>query len=147
MAKIDILSEVVIARPLDAVAAFAQDPENAPVWYENIKSVEWETPPPIKIGSKLAFVANFLGRRMAYTYEIVELIPNERLTMRSSEGPFPMETIYTWEAISEGETRMSLRNRGNPSGFSALFSPFVKSAMRRANQKDLELLKRILEKG
>jgi len=145
MATIDVLTEIVIARPLDVVAAFAQNPGNAPTWYENIQSVEWETPPPINVGSKLAFVAHFLGRRMAYTYEIVELIPNERLIMRTSEGPFPMETTYTWEAISEGETKMSLRNRGNPSGFSVLALPFMRPAMRRANRKDLELLKHILE--
>ena len=111
----------------------------------NIKSVEWQTPPPLRLGSKLAFVAHFLGRRLAYTYEFVELIPNERLVMRTAEGPFPMETTYTWEATPEGQTRMTLRNRGNPAGFSRFVAPFMASAMRRANQKDLACLKRLLE--
>lgn len=142
---VDVSTQIVIERPRDAVAEFCSDPDNAPQWYVNIKSVEWKTPPPVAIGSKIAFVAHFLGRRMAYTYEIVDLVPGQRLVMRTSEGPFPMETRYTWESTAEGHTRMTLRNSGNPSGFSRLSSPFLASAMRRANRKDLVRLKQLLE--
>jgi hypothetical protein len=56
-----------------------------------------------------------------------------------------METTYTWEDTAAGGTKMTLRNRGEPSGFSNVVSPLVASAMRRANQKDLVHLKLILE--
>jgi hypothetical protein len=143
--SVDVLTEIVIERAPSEVAAFAQDPENAPRWYVNIESVEWETPPPLGVGSRIAFVAHFLGRRLAYTYEIVELIPNSRLVMRTSEGPFPMETTYTWEAAGAQSTRMKLRNRGTPSGFSRVVAPFMAAAMKRANRKDLASLKALLE--
>src|SRR5262252_2670434 len=120
---VDVLTEIVIDRPLEKVAAYAADPSNAPEWYVNIKAVEWKTAPPLALGSRMAFVAHFLGRRLAYTYEIVELVPGSRLVMRTSEGPFPMETTYTWEPSSAGGTRMTLRNRGEPSGFGKLFAP------------------------
>lgn len=142
---VDVLTETVIRRPSDEVAAYAGDPGHAPEWYANISSVEWRTPPPVAVGSRMDFVATFLGRRLAYTYEVVELEPGRRLVMRTADGPFPMETTYTWEPVDDGATRMTLRNRGRPSGFSALVAPFMASAMRRANRKDLAALRSVLE--
>jgi uncharacterized protein YndB with AHSA1/START domain len=143
--NIDVLTETEIARPRAEVAAFAADPDNATRWYENIESVEWKTAPPLAVGSRLAFVARFLGRRLAYTYEIRELVPGERLVMATSQGPFPMETTYEWTDAPGGGTRMTLRNRGRPSGFATIAAPALTAAMRRANRKDLQRLKRILE--
>ena len=142
---IDVSTETVISRPPAAVAEFASNPDTAPAWYANIHSVDWQTSPPLGPGTRVAFVARFLGRRMAYTYEVVEWVPGSRLVMRTAEGPFPMETTYTWEAAGAGSTRMVLRNRGTPSGFPRLVSPLLGMAVRRANIKDLENLKRLLE--
>ena len=64
--------------------------------------------------------------------------------MSTAEGPFPMETTYTWEDAGGG-TRMTLRNRGEPSGFAKVAGPMMASAMRRANKNDLARLKTILE--
>jgi uncharacterized protein YndB with AHSA1/START domain len=144
--NVDVRTEVVVNRPRAVVAAFAMDPDRAPEWYANIKSVEWKTPPPPAVGSRVAFVAHFLGRRMTYTYEIAELVPGERLVMRTSEGPFPMETTYEF-SDGPGGTKMTLRNRGTPHGFAAMTAPFMVMAMRRANRKDLAALKRLLERG
>jgi uncharacterized protein YndB with AHSA1/START domain len=142
---VDITTETQIERDRDAVASFAADPSNAPYWYANIDSIEWESEPPVDVGSRMAFVARFLGRRLAYTYEVVELVPGERLVMQTVQGPFPMETTYTWTTTPTGTTRMALRNRGEPAGFSKLSAPFMASAMRRANRKDLARLKALLE--
>ena len=142
-----MLTEAVIRRPVAEVAAYAGDPTHAPEWYANISSVEWRTPPPVAVGSCMDFVARFLGRRLAYTYEVVELVPDQRLVMRTTDGPFPMETTYTWEALDDGATRMTLRNRGRPAGFSTVAAPFLAAAMRRANRKDLTALRTRLERG
>jgi hypothetical protein len=142
---VDVVTEIVIDRPLADVAAFAGDPTNAPTWYANIEAVEWKTAPPLAVGSRMAFVARFLGRRLAYTYEVVELAAGQRLVMRTAEGPFPMETSYQWTADGGGHTRMTLRNRGEPAGFSRWLAPFMSAAMRRANKKDLKKLKMLLE--
>lgn len=145
--QVDVVTSRTIRRPRPEVSAFAADPDRVPEWYENIKSVEWVTAPPLRVGSRLAFVAQFLGRRLAYTYEVVERDTGERFVMRTAEGPFPMETTYTWASTPEGDTLMTLRNRGTPSGFSRLVAPLMQMAMRRANRKDLARLAQRLESG
>ncbi|GAA2629467.1 SRPBCC family protein [Streptomyces spororaveus] len=146
--KVDVLTDGVIAAPCDRVAAYATDPTHAPEWYANITSADWRTPPPVAVGSKVAFVARFLGRRLAYTYEITAYEPGRRLVMCTDEGPFPMETTYTWEPYGErfDHTRMTLRNCGEPSGFASLGATVMAAAMRRAQHKDLAALKALLER-
>jgi hypothetical protein len=143
---VDVQTEIAIARARADVAAYAVDPDRATTWYENIKAVEWRTPPPLAVGSRLAFVATFLGRRIAYTYEVVEHVPGERFVMRTTEGPFPMQTTYTFADAGGAGTRMTLRNSGEPAGFGKVGAPIMARAMRRANAKDLERLKAILER-
>lgn len=145
MTSVDVTTEIVIDRPTAEVSAYAADPTNAPEWYVNIQRVQWQTEPPLRVGSLLTFVAHFLGRTLEYTYEIVEFDPGSRLVMRTAQGPFPMETTYTWEPVGAGATRMRLRNRGEPAGFAKVVRPAMTAAMRRANVKDLSALKRILE--
>jgi ligand-binding SRPBCC domain-containing protein len=142
---VDVVTEVEIARPREEVAAFAADPGNATAWYKNIKVVEWETPPPVAVGSKLKFRAQFLGRTLEYTYEVRELDPARRFVMATAQGAFPMETTYVWEDAAPGRTKMTLRNRGEPSGFAAITAPVMTLAMRRANEADLRRLKALLE--
>ncbi len=144
---VDVQCEIEIPRPRAEVAAYASDPDHATAWYANIKQVHWETPRPLAVGSRLAFVASFLGRRLAYTYEIRELVPGERLVMSTAQGPFPMETTYTWDDAPSGSTRMTLRNRGEPAGFAKLTAPVVTRAMRRAMTGDLRRLKGRLDSG
>jgi hypothetical protein len=144
---VDVSSEIEIARPRSDVAAFACDPDNATSWYENIRAVEWKSAPPLAVGSRLAFVAHFLRRRLEYTYEVTELVPDERFVMRTAQGPFPMQTTYSWQDTPNGGTRMTLRNSGEPAGFGRLAAPIMEAAMRRANAKDLRALKTILESG
>ena len=118
---VDVSTNIEILCPIDKVSQYASNPDNAPSWYVNIKSVEWKTPKALVVGSRIAFTAQFLGRKLSYTYE--------------------------FEAIDALTTKMTLRNRGNPSGFSKLFAPFISIMMRKANKKDLSKLKSILEKG
>jgi uncharacterized membrane protein len=143
--SVDVSTEIVIRRPREQVADYTANPDNAPAWYENIQEIEWKSPPPLVPGSRIAFVATFLGRRLEYTYEIIEFEPGSRLVMTTSEGPFPMETTYMWEETVDGSTRMTLRNQGSPSGFSSLLAPVLASNIRRENRKDLAKLKEILE--
>lgn len=147
MVDVDVTVEADIRRPRVEVAAFAMDPRNVPQWYRNIRSVEVHDDGPVRVGSRMDFVARFLGRTIAYTYEVTELVPGERLVMSTSQGPFPMTTTYTFSDLPTGSTRMALRNHGSPSGFGAVAAPVVARAMERATTKDLARLQRLLERG
>jgi hypothetical protein len=161
---VDVVTAIEIRCPRSEVAAFAADPANALAWYKNIKAVEWETPPPAVVGSRVRFGAQFLGRRLDYTYEVRANEPGRRFVMATAQGPFPMETTYTWEDTPDGATKMTLRNRGEPwedtpdgatkmtlrnrgepSGFAAVAAPVMARAMRKANEADLRRLKTLLE--
>jgi uncharacterized membrane protein len=142
---VDVWTETMIDRPRQEVASFTSDPSNATEWYRNIRSVEWETSPPVAVGSRMRFRARFLGRDLVYTYEIRELVPGEKLVMGTADGPFSMETTYTFEDAPGGGTRVGLRNRGEPTGFAKVLSSVMSKAMRRENTKDLARLKELLE--
>jgi uncharacterized membrane protein len=143
---VDVRTEIEIDRAREQVAAFAADPDNATAWYKNIESVVWETPPSLAVGARVRFRARFLGRALEYTYEVREHEPGRCFTMATAEGPFPMQTTYTWEDLPGGATRMTLRNTGEPSGFASIAAPLMARAMRRANEADLRRLKAQLER-
>ena len=77
---------------------------------------------------------------------IIEFVAGERLVMRTSQGPFPMETTYEWTEVEQGRTLMRLRNRGEPSGFGRIAAPALAAAIRRNTTKDLARLKQLLER-
>jgi uncharacterized membrane protein len=142
---IDVRTETIIRRPVTVVAEYTADPSHAPEWYRNIRKVEWRTEPPVRVGSRLAFEATFMGRTLSYTYEVAELVPGKRMVLRTTEGPFPMETTYTWEAVGQ-DTRMTLGNRGGGSGpAAAVMQPLMAAMVRRATRADLARLKARLE--
>jgi len=143
--SVDVRTEVKIDRPRTELAAYASDPDNVTAWSENIKAVEWKTPKPVVVGSRISFVPQFLGRRLTYTYEVREYVLSERFAMSTSEGPFPMEATYISRDAASGGTTMELRNRGEPSGFSKVAAPMILGTMHRTNGKDPARLKAILE--
>lgn len=144
---VNVITSIVINKPVEVVSEYSADPDHAPVWYENIKSVSWVTEKPLREGSRVRFGARFMNRKLDYVYEIKEFKPGELLIMETAEGPFPMKTIYRWKEVDDGSTEMTLQNVGEPAGFSRFLSPLMSWMMRRANNKDLRKLKMVLERG
>ena len=142
---VDVMTDITIRCPIQKVAEYAADPDHAPEWYVNIDSAEWRTEKPLSVHSQIAFKARFLGKDLSYVYEIKEFVPGQKLVMKTANGPFPMETTYEWESIDGQTTKMTLRNQGNPIGFSRVMMPLMSVMMKKANKKDLMKIKEILE--
>jgi hypothetical protein len=142
----DVTVETLIRRPRGEVAGFATDWRNDPRWIRALTDVRLETDEPFGAGSQVARVASFLGRRMEYVNEVAELVPGERLVMRSVKAPFPMTVTYRW-ADAPGGTVMSIRAQGDATGFYRMAGPALSLAVRRGIKGDLEQLKRVLEAG
>ncbi|WP_226672610.1 SRPBCC family protein [Rossellomorea aquimaris] len=142
---VDVKTDITIRCPIQKVAEYAADPDHAPEWYVNIDSAEWRTEKPLSVHSQIAFKARFLGKDLSYVYEIKEFVPGQKLVMKTANGPFPMETTYEWESIDGQTTKMTLRNQGDPIGFSRVMMPLMSVMMKKANKKDLMKIKEILE--
>jgi hypothetical protein len=143
---IDVSTEIDINCSKAKVAEYSANPDNAPKWYVNIKAAKWKTPRPLQVGSQIVFKTKFLGKLLVYIYEISEYAAEQKMVMKTIIGPFPMETIYTWKSIDGNITRMSLQSKGNPGGLSKLLTPLLSFAIKKANNKDLQRLKEIIEK-
>jgi len=143
---IDVSTEIDINCSKAKVAEYSANPDNAPKWYVNIKAAKWRTPKPLQVGSQIVFKTKFLGKLLVYIYEISEYSAEQKMVMKTIIGPFPMETIYTWKSIDGNITRMSLQSKGNPGGLSKLLTPLLSFAIKKANNKDLQRLKEIIEK-
>ena len=141
----DVSAEVRIDRPRAQVAAYALDPRHDTEWVANIKEVRLLSDPATGVGSRVARVAKFLGKRVEYVLEVREHEPLARSRMVSVAGPFPMDVAYEFEDAGPGATLARIRLRGDATGFFRLAAPMLAAASRRAIRKDLEKLKRIVE--
>ena len=142
---VSVLTQTKIARSPAEVAAFAADPDRAPMWCGRIVAVGWETPKPLAVGSRLAFETRIMGRTRSQVYEVTVHSPPHKLVMRTRESGFPAETTYTWHETRDGQTRMTLRNVGVPEGPLLLMGPLFETIVRRRCRGDLKVLRALLE--
>jgi carbon monoxide dehydrogenase subunit G len=141
----DVQVEETIARPREDVARFAMAPENETRWIGGIKESRMLTEPPLAVGSEVARVASFLGRRIDYALRVIEHEPGRIIVMDSVRGPFPMRVTYAFADDSAGGTRVRNRVEGEATGFYGLAAPLMSAAVRRSLRGDLRTLKRIME--
>jgi uncharacterized membrane protein len=142
---VDVEVEATIARPRAEVAAFAMTPENETRWIGGIAASRMVTAPPLRVGSEVARVASFLGRRIDYALRVVEHEPGRIIVMDSVRGPFPMRVTYAFADDAGGGTRVRNRVEGEATGFYGLAAPLMAGAVRRSLRRDLATLKRIME--
>ncbi len=142
---ISIRNEIVINKPILEVSNYASDPTNSIKWCKRIISVQWKTPKPIQLNSKISYKSKFMGGLISYTYEVVFFQENKKLMVKIKEGVLPLSTTFHWNSIDENSTIMTITTVGKPKMFSSILSPFVSLVMKQRSQKDLKKLKETLE--
>lgn len=143
--SVDVTAETTIRRPRDEVASFVMDADNDTKWIGGIKSVR-VLDAPVRQGSKVERVASFLGRKVHYVNEVVELVPAERLVMRSVKSPFPMRVTYVF-SDAPGGTLASVRVEGDASGFYKVAGPLMGTMVKRNITRDMASLRAHLERA
>ncbi|HWO93332.1 MAG TPA: SRPBCC family protein [Dehalococcoidia bacterium] len=140
----DVTCEIVIHRPREVVAAYAENPSNDCEWIGGIKEARALSHPAVGEGARVERIARFLGRRIAYVLETTEYEPNVLIAMQSVQGPFRMRVTYRFEDTVDG-TRFSIRNEGGSGIALRLGAPLMSKALRRNVNGDLRRLKDLLE--
>ena len=140
----DVTAQIRIRRPRTEVAAYMFDPRNDAEWTTGVESVKPLTPGTLREGSRVGREVRFLGRRFGYTYEVTAAEPGRWVEM-AVEVPFPMRIRYQLDDVPDG-TRATIRARGEPRGFFRLFGPLLDPMVKRSIGRDLELLRRRLER-
>jgi uncharacterized membrane protein len=143
---IDVSAETRISRPRPDVAGYVTDPANDPSWIGGIREARLLGDQPVAVGSRVARVASFLGRRIEYVNEVTELEPDRKLEMESVAGPFPMQISY--EFADDGDaTVVRTHVRGDASGFFKLAAPMLRRSVQRNIDRDVQRLREILERA
>jgi hypothetical protein len=141
---VDVTATGTIGRRCEEVAAYLRDPANDTSWIGGLRRARLLTPGPVAVGSQVERIAGFLGRRVEYVNEVVELT-GDRLVMRSVRSPFPMRVTYGHRPASDGATEVSVRVEGDAGRYYALLAPLLGVAVRRSITRDLRNLKQVLE--
>lgn len=141
----DITIEIIINLPKERVAEYASDPENAPYWCKNIKSVQWDSEAPVRAGTRLLVQEQIMRRNMQNVYEVVEIIPGQKVVVKTRSNGMKIDTTVGWQAIDEDTTCMTVRIRAVPNAFFKAIVPFKALAIRNTCRRNLKRLKRILE--
>ena len=143
---IDVKVELLIHRSRENVTTYAMNPDNDPAWISGIVEAKMLTDPPLGLGTQVARVAKFLGRRIEYVLEVVDYDPSSLMHMKSVKGPFPMEVSYQFEEADEA-TLARIHVQGEASGFFRIASPIMARSVKKSVTNDLRALKQLLESG
>ena len=140
---INVTAGVHIARSRDDVAAYVVNPENDAAWIGGIRSARMLTEPPVGVGTRVARVASFMGKRIEYTPEVVTYEQDSLLAMKTDKT-FDMSISYEFEDSGDG-TIAGIRIQGAGSAFFELAAPLLGPTVKRSIKSDLSNLKAILE--
>ena len=143
MVKVE--TSVLINQPIEKVFEFVTMPENDAKWYVGLESRDHTPGEPAGVGSTSQSVIRFLGVSVTVTWEVIEYDPPTKIAVKSIEGPVSIEAGYTFEAVAEGQTKVTVRGEADLVGVFDLAEPLVERIAQRQWESSFENLKDVLE--
>ncbi len=141
--SVNVSTEIIIERDRGSIARFVTDPENDRSWIGGVVEAKRLDDGPIAVGSRVARVARFLGRRIEYTLKVVEQ-EHERRVVMTTDSPFPMMVTYEFEDAGS-QTLVRVRVSGQPRGFLRIGGAFLNRMVLGNVTKDLVRLRDRME--
>ena len=142
---IEVTASIDVRRPSEEVFAFLADMANNPRWQNGMRSCEWTSEPPLRLGSTYDQVASFLGKEIRSSFEVTEFEPGRRIRIRSTGGSMPIDVTRTVEPADDRSTTVAAVVRGDASGLFRIAEPVMRALVRRSVQRDYDRLKDLLE--
>ena len=131
--------------PADVFAVIADVSKNAR-WASSSVEGRKTSSGPVDVGTTAREVSTFLGRRIEVDSLVTEFIDGQRLAYRTTGGPFPFAGSFDVAAEGDG-ARITAAFDATPAGVFAFLGPLFTVLVRRAFERDLASLKRLMERG
>lgn len=142
---IEVHASTRIDRPAPEVFAFLADMSNNPRWQKGMQSCEWTSKPPLRLGSTYDQVARFLGKEIRSSFEVTEFEPGQRIRIRTTGGPMPIDVTRSVDRIDETSTEVDAVVRGESNGVFRIAEPVMRSLVSRSVRSDYARLRSLLE--
>jgi uncharacterized protein YndB with AHSA1/START domain len=137
----------LVRRPVEDVFGVLSDPENAPKWSPNALEETLTSPRPVRVGSTRRAVVKTLGGRTAENHAVCTAFDlNRRIAWRSTSAPVPFEVTVNF-IPHDGGTRVDSIWTWEPKGLLRPAAPLLDLMFRRAMQRDIDGLRRMMEAG
>ena len=133
-------AERVISRPAAEVAEFFFDASHNPEWQKGMRVCEWETPPPIEVGSVYRQEASFMGRPVHSRFRVTDHTPGRSITIETIESTFPITVTRTVEPVDDSTCRVRAEILGTPTGLMGLIAPLTRRLAQRSVDADYDRL-------
>lgn len=138
-----VVSSIVIRRPVEDVFAFVNNFAAYPQWQSGVIAARIVSDGPLSSGSRIAETRRLFGRTTDMTWEVTAFQP-PYIRGFKMEGAFSSTGVMTWEAVPEG-TRLQVEVKTQAQGFLKLLEPLLIRMIQRQNVTDFAALKKLLE--
>lgn len=143
---IHLHAERDISRPAEEVADFFFDSTNNPLWQRGMRRCEWQTPPPIGVGSIYEQEAVFMGRPVISTFQVIEHRPFEMIKIETLSSTFPLTITRSVERIDEATSEVRAEIQGSPAGLLGLLGPLIRRLAQRSVDADYDRLVELMNR-